>query len=185
MLPSRHNAVYPFTQRSSEKFARRRARHLARKDISRNALRVLERLHANAGFEAYIVGGAVRDLLVGLRPTDFDVATNATPEEVRGLFRSARLIGRRFRLAHVRFGREIIEVATFRGLTDDGEDGDRERSRPVEPRAARQRLRQIEDEDALRRDFTANALYVRPERGFSVRDYTGGYRRRPAPICCA
>src|SRR5690606_23104976 len=97
---------------------------ISRKDISANALRVLYRLR-EGGHEGYLVGGAVRDLLVGGSPKDVDVATSATPEEVRALFRNCRLIGRRFRLAHVVFGREIIEVATFRANVDDG-SGDRE-----------------------------------------------------------
>ena len=88
---------------------------ISRADISGGALKVLYTLK-KAGFEAYLVGGGVRDLLLGREPKDFDVVTDAKPEEVKRLFRSARLIGRRFRLAHVRFGREIIEVATFRGL---------------------------------------------------------------------
>ncbi|MCW8344369.1 polynucleotide adenylyltransferase PcnB, partial [Stenotrophomonas sp. SG1] len=90
-----------------------------RKDISPNALRVLNRLR-DAGFGAYLVGGAVRDLLVNGQPKDIDVATDATPEQVKQLFRNCRLIGRRVRLAHVVFGREIIEVATFRANSDDG-----------------------------------------------------------------
>lgn len=88
--------------------------NISRQQISSNALKVLYRLN-QAGFEAFLVGGGVRDLLLGLQPKDFDIATNATPEQVRQLFRNCRLIGRRFRLAHVMFGREIIEVATFRG----------------------------------------------------------------------
>ena len=91
----------------------RSAHSVSRKEISDNALKVLYRLH-KSGYQAFLVGGCVRDALVGLNPKDFDVATNATPEEVRALFNNCRLIGRRFRLAHVRFGREIIEVATFR-----------------------------------------------------------------------
>jgi len=96
---------------------------ISRKNISPNALRVLYRLN-EAGFEACLVGGAVRDLLLGGHPKDFDVATSATPEQVRHLFRNCRLIGRRFRLAHVIFGPEIIEVATYRASGDDG-TGDR------------------------------------------------------------
>ena len=92
----------------------RDAHCISRKHISENALKVLYRLH-NAGFAAYLVGGGVRDLLLGRKPKDFDVATNAHPEEIRKLFRNSRLIGRRFRLAHVVFGRDVIEVATFRG----------------------------------------------------------------------
>ncbi|EOX4226723.1 polynucleotide adenylyltransferase PcnB, partial [Vibrio cholerae] len=87
---------------------------ISRQQISENALKVLYRLHG-AGFEAFLVGGGVRDLLLGGKPKDFDVATNATPEQLRQLFRNCRLIGRRFRLAHIMFGRDIVEVATFRG----------------------------------------------------------------------
>ena len=143
---------------------------ISRKDISPNALRVLYRLR-DAGFGAYLVGGAVRDLLVGGHPKDFDVATSATPEEVRALFRNCRLIGRRFRLAHVVYGREIIEVATFRANTDDG-SGDRELHE--DGRLLRDNVYGTIEDDAVRRDFTANALYYAIE-DFSVRDYTGGF----------
>ena len=85
-----------------------------RKHVSPAAIRVVERLRA-ANYEGYIVGGAVRDLILGGKPKDFDVATKATPEEIKGLFRSARIIGRRFQIVHVRDGREIIEVTTYRG----------------------------------------------------------------------
>ena len=87
---------------------------VSRKHISHNALKVLYRLNSG-GYDAYLVGGGVRDILLGLEPKDFDIATNATPEQIKALFRNCRLIGRRFRLAHIVFGREIIEVATFRG----------------------------------------------------------------------
>jgi poly(A) polymerase len=143
---------------------------ISRRDISPNALRVLYRLR-EAGFGAYLVGGAVRDLLVGGHPKDFDVATSATPEEVRQLFRNCRLIGRRFRLAHVVFGREIIEVATFRANVDDG-SGDRELHEGG--RLLRDNVFGSIEDDAVRRDFTANALYYAIE-DFSVRDYTGGF----------
>ncbi|KFN49037.1 polynucleotide adenylyltransferase PcnB [Arenimonas composti] len=148
-----------------------RAEHgISRKDISPNALRVLYRLR-EAGFQAYLVGGAVRDLLIGLHPKDFDVATDATPEQVRALFRNCRLIGRRFRLAHVVFGREIIEVATFRANAA-GDDGDRETG--DDGRIVRDNVYGSIEDDAVRRDFTANALYYAIE-DFSVRDYVGGY----------
>src|SRR3954470_2108841 len=94
-----------------------RAEHsISRSAISPNALRVLYRLR-EAGFEAFLVGGCVRDLLLGITPKDFDIATSALPEEVKRTFRNCRLIGRRFRLAHVFFGREIVEVATFRAMS--------------------------------------------------------------------
>ncbi|WP_082065181.1 polynucleotide adenylyltransferase PcnB [Xanthomonas sp. MUS 060] len=142
---------------------------ISRKDISPNALRVLYRLR-EAGFGAYLVGGAVRDLLVQWQPKDFDVATDATPEQVKQLFRNCRLIGRRFRLAHVVYGREIIEVATFRANVDDG-SGDRELDNG---RLVRDNVYGSIEDDALRRDFTCNALYYAIE-DFSVRDYTGGF----------
>ncbi len=142
---------------------------ISRKDISPNALRVLYRLR-EAGFGAYLVGGAVRDLLVDGRPKDFDVATDATPEQVKQLFRNCRLIGRRFRLAHVVFGREIIEVATFRANSDDG-SGDREVENGM---LVRDNVYGSIEDDAVRRDFTCNALYYAIE-DFSVRDYTGGF----------
>lgn len=144
--------------------------NVSRRDVSPNALRVLYRLR-DAGFGAFLVGGAVRDLLVGQHPKDFDVATDATPEQVKQLFRNCRLIGRRFRLAHVVFGREIIEVATFRGLADDG-SGDRETHEGG--RVLRDNVFGTIEEDAVRRDFTANALYYAIE-DFSLRDYVGGF----------
>ena len=144
---------------------------ISRKQMSPNALRVLYRLR-EAGFGGYLVGGAVRDLLVGGAPKDFDVATDATPEQVKALFRNCRLIGRRFRLAHVVYGREIIEVATFRANSADDAEGDREVHEGG--RLLRDNIYGTIEEDAIRRDFTANALYYAIE-DFSVRDYTGGY----------
>ena len=148
----------------------RDAHGISRKDISPNALRVLYRLR-EGGFASYLVGGAVRDLLIGGHPKDFDVATDATPEQVKSLFRNCRLIGRRFRLAHVIYGREIIEVATFRANEDDG-SGDRETV--SEGRLSRDNVYGTIEDDAVRRDFTANALYYAIE-DFSVRDYVGGF----------
>ena len=149
----------------------RDAHGISRKHISPNALRVLYRLR-EGGHHAYLVGGAVRDLLVGIVPKDFDVATDATPEQVKALFRNCRLIGRRFRLAHVVFGREIIEVATFRANVDDG-SGDRQLHEGG--RLLRDNVYGSIEDDAVRRDFTANALYYAIE-DFSVRDYVGGYQ---------
>lgn len=149
----------------------RQAHTISRRDISPNALRVLYRLR-DAGFSAYLVGGAVRDLLVGQHPKDFDVATDATPEQIKQQFRNCRLIGRRFRLAHVVFGREIIEVATFRANSDDG-SGDRQTHE--DGRLLRDNVYGTIEDDAIRRDFTANALYYAIE-DFSVRDYCGGFK---------
>jgi poly(A) polymerase len=143
---------------------------VSRKQMSPNALRVLYRLR-EGGYGAYLVGGAVRDLLIGGHPKDFDVATDATPEQVKALFRNCRLIGRRFRLAHVVYGREIIEVATFRA---NGGDDDGDRQTDDGGRLLRDNIYGTIEDDAVRRDFTANALYYAVE-DFSVRDYVGGY----------
>ncbi|WP_267223975.1 polynucleotide adenylyltransferase PcnB [Dyella silvae] len=142
---------------------------ISRKNISKAALRVLYRLN-EAGYQAYLVGGAVRDLLLGGHPKDFDVATNATPDEVKKLFRNSRLIGRRFRLAHVVYGPEIIEVATFRGTGEEEGEGDRH---IVDGRIVRDNVWGTIEEDAIRRDFRVNAMYY-DISDFSVRDYVGG-----------
>jgi poly(A) polymerase len=141
---------------------------ISRGAINENALKVLYRLKG-ADFEAYLVGGGVRDLLLGREPKDFDVATDATPEQVRKLFRNSRIIGRRFKIVHVRFGREIIEVATFRGHHDQGDGG----RLSDEGMILSDNVYGSLEEDAWRRDFTVNALYYNI-RDFSVVDYTGG-----------
>ncbi|UCE89169.1 MAG: polynucleotide adenylyltransferase PcnB [Pseudomonadota bacterium] len=144
--------------------------NISRGDISDNALKVLYRLK-KAGYAAYLVGGGVRDLLLGGHPKDFDVATDATPEEVKKLFRNCRLIGRRFRLAHVYFGDETIEVATFRAHHAQAED---EGHGVVEDgMLVRDNVYGSVEDDAWRRDFTVNALYYNI-RDFSVVDFTGG-----------
>jgi poly(A) polymerase len=149
----------------------RRSEHpISRANISENALKVLYRLK-DGGYQAHLVGGGVRDLLLGREPKDFDVATDATPEQVRKLFRNCRLIGRRFRLAHVHFGREIIEVATFRG-GGPGNDGDGARH-VRNGMILRDNFYGTRQEDALRRDFSVNALYYNIA-DFSVIDYAGG-----------
>ena len=146
---------------------------ISRKDISENALKVLYRLN-KAGYEAYLVGGGVRDLLLGKKPKDFDVTTSATPEQVRKLFRNCRLVGRRFRLAHVMFGPEIIEVATFRGHHEAGEASDRTTSqRGQNGMLLRDNIFGSIEEDAQRRDFTINSLYY-SVADFTVRDFVGG-----------
>lgn len=147
-----------------------RAEHpISRKFIADSALKVLYRLN-KAGFRAFLVGGSVRDLLLGRQPKDFDVATDALPEQVRELFRNCRLIGRRFRLAHVQFGSEIIEVATFRAAHDGDADG---ASMTDEGRILRDNVYGTLDDDVWRRDFTVNALYY-DIADFSIVDYTGG-----------
>ncbi len=142
---------------------------MSRANISPNALKVLYRLKS-AGYQAHLVGGGVRDLLLGREPKDFDVATDASPEEVRDVFRNSRLIGRRFRLAHVQFGREIIEVATFRAGQDE-QLADQHQT--DEGRLLRDNVYGNIEQDALRRDFTVNALYYNIA-DFSIIDYAGG-----------
>ena len=147
---------------------------ISRKDISEIALKVLYRLN-KAGYESYLVGGGVRDLLLGKKPKDFDVTTNATPDQVRKLFRNCRLVGRRFRLAHVMFGPEIIEVATFRGHHEE-QSADRTTSqRGQNGMLLRDNIFGSIEDDAQRRDFTINSLYY-SVADFTVRDYVGGMR---------
>jgi len=148
----------------------RAAHNVSRDEISNAALKVLYRLH-KSGYQAFLVGGGVRDAMLELHPKDFDIATNATPEEVRSLFSNCRLIGRRFRLAHVRFGREIIEVATFRAAANHEDD---DSAHDTEGRILRDNVYGTIDEDVWRRDFTCNALYYTIS-DFSIWDYTGGF----------
>ncbi len=155
--------------------------NISRANISENALKVLYRLK-QGGYQAYLVGGGVRDLLLGREPKDFDVATDATPEEVRKVFRNCRLIGRRFRLAHVHFGREIIEVATFRGGgREEIPDGERHIENGM---IVRDNLYGTREEDALRRDFSVNALYYNIA-DFSVIDYADGLEDLQAGMSAA
>jgi poly(A) polymerase len=130
--------------------------------IDQHAYYVIQKLR-QAGHKAYLVGGGVRDLLLGTQPKDFDVSTSAKPEEIKALFRSALLIGRRFRLAHIRFGKKVIEVSTFRS-------GDIEDAGLI----VRDNEWGTEEEDVLRRDFTVNGLFYDPESQ-AVIDYVNGY----------
>ncbi|TMM47590.1 polynucleotide adenylyltransferase PcnB [Colwellia ponticola] len=149
---------------------------VSRQLMSPNALKVLHRLN-KGGFEAYLVGGGVRDILLGLEPKDFDIATNATPDQIKDLFRNCRLIGRRFRLAHIVFGREIIEVATFRGHHDSTNDTDKKgkaiAKQSDEGMLLRDNIYGTIEEDAERRDFTINALYY-SSKDFKVYDFANG-----------
>ena len=148
---------------------------ISRKNISQSALKVMARLRDH-DHEAYLVGGAVRDLLLGGHPKDFDIATDATPEQVHALFRNSRIIGRRFRIVHVRFGREVIEVTTFRGHHgDDDEDAHPPQSARRSERGLllRDNVFGTLEEDAVRRDLTVNALYYSSET-FEVFDQVGG-----------
>lgn len=181
-------AFEPVLTSTDAQIHRRDEHPISRRDISPNAMKVLYRLIAT-GHQAFLVGGGVRDLLLGGNPKDFDIATDATPEEVDELFRNCRLVGRRFRLAHIRFGREIIEVATFRSSSGDDlatvEQTDlpsKRRSREsTEPAAAqseagmllRDNVYGTVDDDAARRDFTINALYYTPA-DFCIYDFAGG-----------
>lgn len=139
---------------------------IRRNQISRGALEVTRRLH-EAGFKAFVVGGAVRDLLLGIEPKDFDIATDALPEQVKPLFRRAFIIGRRFRLVHVHAGPEPIEVSTFRAA-QTGDDATDEHGRLLSDN-----VYGTQAEDAARRDFTINALYFDPSTE-EVWDYVGG-----------
>ncbi|CAA0092686.1 Poly(A) polymerase I [Halioglobus japonicus] len=150
---------------------------ISRKNISDGALKVMSRLRSG-GYQAYLVGGAVRDLLLGGHPKDFDIATDATPEAVTDLFRNSRIIGRRFRIVHVRFGREIIEVTTFRGHHDSGEENQPETGGNHSRQSAsglllRDNVYGTLEEDAARRDLTVNALYYDSGK-FEVFDHVQG-----------
>lgn len=149
-----------------------RAEHtISRSNINHNALKVLYRLH-ESGYSAYLVGGCVRDILLGQKPKDFDVATDAHPEEIRKIFKNCRLIGRRFRLAHVFYGREIIEVATFRTHHENGEE---QHGKMRDGMIIRDNVYGTIEDDAWRRDFRMNALYYNIA-DFSIVDYTGGMK---------
>ena len=133
--------------------------HNINKDnIDRDAIAVIEKLNRR-GFQAYIVGGAVRDLMSGRKPKDFDITTDARPEEVRRIFRNSRVIGKRFKLVHIYFGSTIFEVATFRSLKSADDNNDYG----------------VIEEDVQRRDFTINALYYAPSENIVI-DYIGGVK---------
>lgn len=151
---------------------------ISRKHISDGALKIMSRLRA-AGYQGFLVGGSVRDLLLGAHPKDFDIATDARPEQVRELFRSSRIIGRRFKIVHVRFGPEIIEVTTFRGRHAAPDTDEEETPNPAHSARSesgmllRDNVYGTLEEDAERRDFTVNALYYTTEN-FALYDFANG-----------
>lgn len=172
-------------EKSCTMIVARQEHGISRKLMSPNALRTLYRLKDN-GFVGYLVGGCVRDLLLGREPKDFDVVTNATPGEVKRMFRNCRLVGRRFRLAHIHFQDEIIEVATFRSQASNEPEPEPKEANEAEHRQRHPRMLKDDDgmilrdnvygtpeEDALRRDFTVNSLSYNIA-DFSIIDYTGG-----------
>ncbi|RLA54136.1 MAG: polynucleotide adenylyltransferase PcnB [Gammaproteobacteria bacterium] len=167
------NRIKPRTSNSEPHIIPAGEHNITPQDISRGAGEVVKTLE-EAGFNAYVVGGCVRDLLLDLRPKDFDVATDATPEQVKALFRRARIVGRRFRIVHVRFGREIVEVTTFRahhnGNSGQGKDTSR---RSQQGMLLRDNVFGSINEDASRRDFTINALYYHPTDN-TIYDYANG-----------
>ncbi|MCC5880257.1 MAG: polynucleotide adenylyltransferase PcnB [Idiomarina sp.] len=157
--------------------------NISRNNISENALKVLYRLH-KSGYHAYLVGGCVRDLLLGLEPKDFDVATNASPEQIKALFSNCRLIGRRFRLAHVVFGRDVIEVATFRGHHTEEESNDSNKNTSKQSKEGlllRDNVYGSIEEDAERRDFTVNAMYY-SIADFAIYDFANGVKDLEAGV---
>ncbi len=156
-----------------------RAEHnVSRNHVSENALKVLHKLKKE-GFDAYLVGGCVRDLLLGREPKDFDVVTNALPEQLARLFSNCRIIGKRFRLAHIVYGRDIVEVATFRKSSGDSPNDAQRLTK--EGRIVQDNLYGTIDDDVWRRDFTINALYYNI-RDFSIIDYVGGMADHKASL---
>jgi len=146
---------------------------VSRNLISPSALKVMHRLHSK-GYEAFLVGGGVRDILLGKHPKDFDISTNAHPEEVHALFKNSRLIGRRFKLVHILFGREMIEVATFRGQAD-AQSNKSDTHQSEHGMLLRDNVYGTVEEDAIRRDFTVNALYYSAQ-DFCIYDYLNGVK---------
>ncbi len=148
---------------------------IPRRLLDDNALKVAYRLQ-DSGFEGYLVGGCIRDLLLNKSPKDFDVATDAHPEQAAELFRRSRLIGRRFKLVHVRFGRDLVEVATFRTSHDNlSEEENQDAKQCDSGMILRDNVYGTMEDDALRRDFTVNALYYCP-KDHCVYDFANGYQ---------
>ncbi|MEO8223326.1 MAG: polynucleotide adenylyltransferase PcnB [Gammaproteobacteria bacterium] len=174
--------THPTPVAASPRIITRSEHNVSRANISRNALKVLYRLK-DGGYQAFIVGGGVRDLLLERQPKDFDIATDASPEQVRALFSNARMIGRRFRLVHVRFRDEIVEVATFRGLGNEDLESEDRQVLDAAGRIIKDNSFGSIEEDAWRRDFTINALYYNIA-DFSIWDFVDGMRDIEARQIC-
>ncbi len=160
---------HPVMNQSLEQFSIPRSQHhISKTDINVYALQVINKLNHH-GYEAYLVGGSVRDLLLRKSPKDYDVATSATPQQIKRLFRNARIIGRRFKLVHITFQREIIEVSTFRSNEPDAQMQTNESGMVI-----RDNVYGNLEQDSWRRDFTINSLYYNVMNG-SIIDYTGGF----------
>jgi len=169
-LPMQETAELPLGERREIPES---VHQIPRHALDDNAMRVVYRL-LDAGYEGYLVGGCVRDLLAGKEPKDFDVATSATPEQAEPLFNRARLIGRRFKLLHVRFGREVIEVATFRAGHDTDQNSGEHGRQAASGIILRDNVYGSIEDDALRRDFSINALYYNVS-DHSILDFANGY----------
>ena len=172
MTKSRHRVL------SEPRVIEARQHGLSPSDVNPAALKIVHTIQA-AGFSAELVGGCVRDLLLGQRPKDFDVVTEAEPDTIQNLFRRSRLIGRRFRLAHVRMGREVVEVSTYRALPNVGDDG--YEVSEGDGRILRDNVYGDRDSDSRRLDYSVNAHYYDPVGGVLL-DYVGGFEDLNAGI---
>jgi len=181
MLKRLFNNLIPNRTAVKRQVIPREQHNISRKNISSAAIRIMKVLH-EANFAGYLVGGGVRDLLLNGHPKDFDVATDATPEQIKGLFRGARIIGRRFRIVHVRIGREVIEVTTFRASHEDASHA-KQAQQTDHGMLTRDNVYGSLETDAVRRDFTINALYYTTE-GFAIHDFVGGTRDIKRRLIC-
>lgn len=142
--------------------------------LTKSAVAIINKLE-KAGFSAYIVGGGVRDLILGYKPKDFDIATDARPEQIKNIFKNSRIIGRRFRLAHIYFNKEIIEVATFRASPNEKLNNHTDEHSTIDGQIIRDNIYGTIEDDIWRRDFTINALYYNPTENI-ILDYCNGYQ---------
>ncbi len=161
---------------SHPKIIPQKVHNIQESQVDKRVIGILEKLQ-RADFQAYIVGGGVRDLLLGFKPKDFDIVTDATPDQIRALFKNSRIIGRRFRLVHVHYGRDIVEVATFRAAPpaqNAAQNLDSFDHMAIDGQIIRDNIYGTIDEDVWRRDFTINALYYDAIAG-DIIDYCDGF----------